>query len=376
VALLLILLSLLRVHSSRARIAVLMLGNLVWVVGFLWSAESAIYSTFVWLPGYFLMVVVDRWREPDVRNRILSIAGWTAIPVLFLAAAVAIVLVVYQVGLGHGPDLQAFYDFGAAYQGGFGAYPADPGGPGWVLFIVYAATLVTIVWSVRKTPGAATAVLVGTAAMIYATGSYFVGRSHPNAVWNLAPLLCIALAVTLRLAARNLNAGPLTVLLRLVATPLLITFLFGAFSDRAAAVDWVTRPQRNIVNIDTALPPADPSLQTLVAAHVRPGERIVYLSDDADPVLTSHLFADAEQPDGAPLWLPLVPFRAVNILPENRRALYLERYIARHPEGGWLIERTSPPAQDDWVVAIVQAHFTPGPTYANADYVLTLWSPR
>jgi hypothetical protein len=320
--------------------------------------------------------VADRWREPEVRRRILSIAGWTAVPVLFLAAAVAIVFVVYQVGLGHGPDVQAFYDFGLAYQGGFAAYPVDPGGPGWVLFVVYAATLVTVVWSVRRQPGVATAVLVGTAALIYATGSYFVGRSHPNAVWNLAPLLCIALAVTLSLAGRNLHAGPLPVLLRLVATPLLIILLFGALNDRAATVDWITRPQHDIVHITSALLPVDPSLQTLVAAHVRPGERIVYLSDDADPVLTPHLYADVEQPDGAPLWLPLVPFRAVNILPDDRRTAYLERYIARHPDGGWLIERTSTPAQDDWVVAIIQAHFTSGPSYSNADYVLTLWSPR
>jgi|GEM_PF-2498469 len=410
VALLLVLLSLLRVHSSRARIAILMLGNVVWVVGFLWSAESAIYSTFVWLPGYFLMVVADRWHAPSphrgegqqggapgtgsarlgasrgesplrqegrgLGKRLLRIAGWTVVPMLFLAAALAIVFIVYQVGLGHGPDLEAFYDFGRAYQGGFGAYPMDPGGPGWVLFLVYAATLVAIVWSVRKQPGVATAVLVGTAAMIYATGSYFAGRSHPNAVWNLAPLLCIALAVTLSLSGRNVQAGPLPVLLRLVATPLLIIFLFGALSDRAAAVDWVTRPQHDIVHIDTAIPPTDPGLQALIAQHVRPGERIVYLSDDADPVLTPHLFADTEQPDGAPLWLPLVPFRAVNILPQARRALYLERYIERHPEGGWLIERTPPPAQVDWVVQIVQAHFTSGPTYSNADYQLTLWSPR
>ncbi len=375
VALLLILLTLLRIHSSRARLAILLLGNLVWIVGVLWSAESAIYSTFVWLPGYFLMVVAERWSQPDMRKRILSIAGLTAVPVLFLAAAVAIVLIVYQVGLGHGPDLRAFYEFGLAYQGGFGAYPIDPGGPGWVLFLVCVATLVTMVWNARKQPAVASVVLVATASLIYSTSSYFVGRSHPNAVWNLAPLVCIALALTLALAGRNLRADPLPVLLRLVAAPLLIIYLFGALGDRAALVDWVTRPQRDIIQIDTALLATDPSLQTLLDAHVHPGDRIAYLSDDTDPVLSPHLYTDTEQPNGAPVWLPLVPFSAVNILTPTRRATYLERFIARHPEGGWLIERTGSQPQLEWVRVIIQAHFTLGQTYSNPDYQLTFWRP-
>jgi hypothetical protein len=375
VALLLVLLSLLRVHSPRTRRVIMVLGNLVWVVGVLWSAESAIWSTIVWLPGYFLMVVTERWGEPDVRKRLLRIAGWTAIPVLFLGATIAIGFAIYQVGLGHTPDLQAFYDFGLAFQSGVVAYPIDPGGPGWVLFAVYVATLVTIVWRVRKQPAVASVVLVATAALIFATSSYFVGRSHPNNVWNLAPEICLALAITLVLAGRNFRGDPLPVLLRLVAAPLLVIFLFGAFGDHAAFVDWVTRPQRDIINIDAGLVGTDPSLQTLLAAHVQPGDRVAYIADDTDPVLSPHLYADILQPDGAPLWLPLVPFTAITILPANRRAAYMERFIARHPTGGWLIERTSTVAEGEWVRTILKEHFTPGPTYSSADYQLTFWSP-
>jgi len=375
VALLLVLLSLLRVRSPRARRVILVLGNLVWVVGVLWSAESAIWSTIVWLPGYFLMVVAERWKEPDIRTRVLRIAGWTAIPVLFLAATIAIGFFIYQVGLGHTPDLQAFYDFGLAFQGGVVAYPIDPGGPGWVLFLVYMVTLVTLVWRVRKQPAVASVVLVGAAALIYATSSYFVGRSHPNNVWNLAPEICIALAITLVLAGRDIRGDPMPVLLRLVTAPLLVILLFGALGDHAAVVDWVTRPQRDITHIDAGLVRTDPNLQLLLAAHVQPGDRVAYIAEDTDPVLSPHLYADAVQPDGAPLWLPLVPFTAINILPANRRAAYLERFIARHPEGGWLIERTSTLGEGEWVRTILREHFTPGQTYANADYQLTLWSP-
>ncbi|HEY8839742.1 MAG TPA: hypothetical protein VIO80_03680 [Candidatus Dormibacteraeota bacterium] len=377
VVLLLILVTLLRVSASRARLAVLLLGNVVWVVGVLWSAESAIYSTFVWLPGYFLMLLAERWSQANVRRRILSIGLLSAVPVLLLAAALAIVLIVYQIGLGHGPDLRSFYEFGLTYQAGFGAYPIDPGGPGWLLFLAFATTLVTLMWNARKQPALASIVLVATAALIYSTSSYFVGRSHPNNVWNLAPQICIALAVTLALADRHLPEDPLPRLLRLVAAPVLIIFLLGALGDRAAVMDWVTRPQDDIAHIDTALKATDPSLQTLLAEHAHPGDRIAYLAAGSDPVLSPHLYTDIVQPNGAPLWLPLAPFAEINILPRARGVLYLERFIAKHPEGGWLIEPTGPRPQDGaWVLNVIAAHFTPGPTYSNGKFQLTFWRPK
>jgi hypothetical protein len=376
IGLLLILVTLLRVRSPRARLAILLLGNLVWIVGVLWSAESAIYSTFVWLPGYFLMVASEHWRQPDRRRRIQAIVVLSAVPALFLAIALATIFVVYQVGLGHGPDLQTFYEFGLTYQAGFGAYPLDPGGPGWVLFLTFVATLITLAWNARKQAAVASVVLVATAAMIYSTSSYFVGRSHPNNVWNLAPEICIALAVTLALAGRHLRADPLPALLRLVAAPLLIILLLGALGNHQALVDWVTRPQHDITQIDTALRVTDPSLQALLDAHVKAGDRITYLAGDTDPVLSPHLFTDTVRPNGALFWLPLVPFAEVNLLPPVRRVTYLERFIARHPEGGWLIERTGSQSPGEWVIQVIEAHFTPGPTFSNSKFQLTYWQPK
>jgi hypothetical protein len=377
VALLLIFVALLRVSSARGRLALLVLGNLLWIFGVLWSAESAIYSTFVWLPGYVLTVVAECWGERDKRQRTLKIARLSALPVIFLAAAVAIVFVVYRVGLGHGPDPQSFYEYGLTYQAGFGSYPLDPGGPGWVLFIAYVATLVTLAWKVRKQPAMASVALLATAAMIFATSSYFVGRSHPNNVWNLAPEVCVALAITLSLAGRGWRSDPVPIILRLACAPIFIVLLTGTFGEQAALVDYVARPQLPLNRIDAALPPTDPSLLSILNAHVHTGDRLAYVcgtADHVDPLLTTHLFANTEQLDGAPLWLPLVPFSGVNHLAPARRVTYLERFIERHPEGGWLIECIG--AESPWVTQVVQDNFTIGPTYANADYRVTRWLPE
>jgi hypothetical protein len=377
VALLLILMTILRFRTRRARLTILVLGNLVWIVGVLWSAESAIYSTFVWLPGYFLMLVAEHRSQPEIRRRILSTSVLSAVPVVVLAAALATVFVIYQIGLGHGPDLRAFYEFGLVYQGGLSAYPIDPGGPGWVLFLAFAATVVTLVWNVRKQPAATSVVLVATAALIYSTSSYFVGRSHPNNVWNLAPEICIALAATLTLPGPRPRGDPVPNLLRLVAAPVLIILLLGALGKGSALVDWVTRPQHDIIHIDTALLATNPSLRALLSAHVRPDDRIAYLATDRDPVLSPYLYGDTVNPNGPPHWLPLAPFAEVNYLPHARGVTYLERFIARHPDGGWLIERSGQQSKDRaWVIQVIERHFTPGPTYSNADFQLTLWQPR
>jgi hypothetical protein len=376
VALLLIFVALLRVSSPRGRLALFVVGNLLWVLGVLWSAESAIYSTFVWIPGYALTVVAECWGVGDKRRRIVKIARLVALPAIFLAVAVAIVFVTYRIGLGHGLDLQSFYEYGLTYQAGFGSYPLDPGGPGWVLFVAYVATLVTLAWKVRKQPAMASIALVAAAAMIFATSSYFVGRSHPNNVWNLAPEVCIALAITLLLAGRDWRSDPVPLLLRLACAPIFIVLLTGTFGEQAALVDYMARPQLPLDRIDAALPPTDPSLLALLNAHVPSGDRMVYVcgtADHVDPLLTTHLSPNTEQPDGAPLWLPLIPFSGVNHLSPARRATYLERFIERHPEGGWLVECIG--AESPWVTQTVQDNFTMGPTYANADYRVTLWLP-
>ena len=376
VALLLIFVALLRVSSPRGRLALFVVGNLLWILGVLWSAESAIYSTFVWIPGYVLTTVAECWGVRDKRQRTIKIASLFALPAIFLAVAVAIVFIVYRIGLGHGPDLQSFYEYGLTYQAGFGSYPLDPGGPGWVLFVAYVATLVTLAWKVRKQPVMASIALVAAAAMIFATSSYFVGRSHPNNVWNLAPEVCIALAITLLLAGRDWRSDPLPLLLRLACAPILVVLLTGSFGERAALVDYVARPQLPLNRIDAALPPTDPSLLSLLNAHVPSGDRMAYVcgtADHVDPLLTTHLSPNTEQPDGAPLWLPLVPFSGVNHLSPARRVTYLERFIERHPEGGWLIECIG--AESPWVTQTVQDNFTMGSTYANANYRVTLWLP-
>jgi hypothetical protein len=64
----------------------------------------------------------------------------------------------------------------------------------------------------------------------------------------------------------------------------------------------------------------------------------------------------------------------VNLLPPDRRVAYLERFIERHPAGGWLVECIG--SESPWVTQVVQDNFTMGPTYANADYRVTLWLPE
>jgi hypothetical protein len=193
-------------------------------------------------------------------------------------------------------------------------------------------------------------------------------------VWNLAPEICITFAVALALAGRPRRGEPVPVLLRLAVAPVFVLLLVGSLRGHAAVTDYLLKPQHDIMRVDAALPATDPSLKQLLNARVKPGERVAYLAAGPDPVLSPHLYEGTVQPNGAPLWLPLVPFSAINILNPSRRTVYLDRFINSHPEGGWLIERTGSQPEELWVKLELEKRFRPGPTYSNAQYVLTFWS--
>src|SRR5262249_62224963 len=61
-------------------------------------------------------------------------------------------------------------------------------------------------------------------------------------------------------------------------------------------------------------------------------------------------------------WLPVVPFTELVPVTESRRTLYIDRFVNRTREGGWLIEDTSTPKFDGggpWFFAAPARHFLP-----------------
>jgi len=97
-------------------------GNALWLLGVLWSLESAVFVTILWLPGLALIAASDRIHFAPrvlIRHIAVKLLG----PVYWLAGAAAIISCVYYAGIGHLPDLHLFVAYATSYTSGFNSYP-------------------------------------------------------------------------------------------------------------------------------------------------------------------------------------------------------------------------------------------------------------
>lgn len=322
----------------------LLLGTLVWLAGVLWSSESAVYSSATWLPAYALLT----WRQP-IRARI----RWLSVPPLLALAAVAMVTVYYWLRLGHGPDWYMFVEASAAIQGGVMALPIDPRGA--------VAVLILVGWLVATAAGAivrshdlpATAPLCAAFGLLWATSSYFVGRSHDINVVNLLPGCCLAAAVALR-------ERPGDAPVRVAAGALFAGVLLLALHEPSG---WYPRgplAQRWALGVEAQRPVLRAGqLELMRRAGIEQGVPLVFYSRN---VLEAWPREQGRRAPDVP-WLPVVPFTELVPVNESRRTLYIDRFVNRTREGGWLIEDTSTPKFDGggpWFFAALARHFAPG----------------
>lgn len=351
-----------RREAGRRR-PLLVAGTVLWLVGFLWSSESAIYCSVVWLPAYFLFTLTAAPRER------LRLVAWLALPAAAFAAAGLIVVAWYAVGLGHLPDAAGFVEFGLQYQAGVGA-PLPVPGAVWVLFVSLS---ITVIAALQALSGGgrdrATAIAqMALAASVWAAGSYLVSREHPNNVWNVAGVFGVALALTFRLGVWNAGFGRgIDLPLRFAAAPLLVFLVIGGAGNQFGMANALALPVRDVANVESRLPAADPSLLALlVEAGVRPNDPIVYLSTGE----VSTLVPATNGLAGGRAWLPAAPLGELDILPPARRVVYINRFLQdpAEPHSGWLVAPAGPDAEVDWLRQVIEHTHEVRVTDSNANW--------
>jgi hypothetical protein len=350
-------------REPEGRRSLLVAGTVVWLIGFLWSSESAIYCSVVWLPAYVLFTVTTTPR--DALRRL----AWLALPAAALVGAGLIVVAWYEIGLGHLPDAAGFIEYGLRYQAGVAA-PLPVPGAVWVLFIGLSITVIAALQALRSGSGdRATAIAqMALAASVWAAGSYLMSREHPNNVWNVAGVLGVALALTFRLGGWNTGfARGIDLPLRFAGAPLLVFLLIGGAGYQFGVANALELPVRDLAHVESRLPSADPSLRSLLLeAGVRPDDPIVYLS----PGIVSTLLPATDGLAGGPAWLPAMPLGELDILPPERRLVYIDRFLQDPavPHSGWLVAPAASNAEVDGLRQVIERTHTLRVTYRNASW--------
>jgi len=360
-------------------------GCAVWLLGFLWSSESAVYSSAIWLPAYSVVV----WRRThDLSyaregSRTAAFLRWLALPLLLFIAAGALISTYYQVRLGHFPDWYAFFEYSLSFGGGFFGIPLDLNGPVDALFVVFCTLATAVVYFLqRRLANAAVPLLLGSWATLWVTGSYFVSRSSGNNMMNMSPMICAVLSITLFLYLREGTEDTTRMLVRASSVPVIVVLLTAAYGNLATVSGYLKAPQTAYArNIAQTLPSLDPSLQALFAeAGVRPTDPIVYWEgfgergdgDDGGNLPPAWSFSDGGQTvilSTMHTWLPTAPFTLFLPLKPERAELYMARYSARSHASGWLVQRRATPYTTlSWFTEQVMRTHAATQHFQNADW--------
>jgi hypothetical protein len=333
-----------RSGSASPSRRLLLSGCAVWLLGTLWSVESAAYSFAVWLPAFFLLVLRRRSETPRGGN--LRAALWLALPPFLLFSSLAAICAFYAARLGHLPDPAAFYDYAARSE--VFDVPIAPDGPVWVCLLVFCALSTVAAGFLRRgLAHRALPLVAGTWGALWATSVYFAVRSHPLNVTNaLTPIFCLAIGLTVYLLARHREDGPSSALVRASLVPVLTVLLVATFGAGGNLSSYVSTTLGGYEQgLDERIPRFDPSLsRLLVEAGVRPDDPISYAGASVDREKSLRAWPtgdEAELVSSPRAWLPSTPYFLFLPLEEERRQTYMSRFAERTRTGGWLIERTA-----------------------------------
>jgi hypothetical protein len=364
---------------SRFHASVLWAGCLVWLVGTLWSAESAAYCFAAWLPPYALLV----WRRVgeseaagmSFRTRLRASVRWLLLPPAMLLGVLLLITAFYFIRLGHGPDWYSFIEYAQAYRGGFATVPIDLNGGVWVMVIIFCALATMAAYVLRENvESAALPLITGAGGALWATASYFVSRSHPNNIHNLGAVLCGAMGLVLYLLARERRDEWWASLVKASFVPILTIVLVAVFANKPAVTDYLFAPQASYVQIERLIPISDPGIDNLLnSAGVKPDSPLVYIGPNEVLILSAWTLTEGDRKEVLTTyrsWLP-VPVYSLAPLPESRRKVYMERFASRTGAGGWLIEFKMDKPLFPWFSEYLKLHYTPGRTFENDNWRLT-----
>ena len=340
------------------------IGAITWLVGVLWSAESGVYSTAVFGAASGVLALQAMFKTRDEGGSWRSVFGaffpYLLTPVMLLAIAVAGITMYYRVYLGMGPDWYAYIDYVVTYAGGQCALPIVATGPVWVLVITFCIVSTLAAAQGKADPfSPRLAALAGIWGATWAVSSYFVSRSHPNNVNNLMPIICMVLGMVA--ARKTSTASSATLqesLLHHAAIPIL-GVVFLATMGNPLILGFMQQPQHPFTSVTTSLPLLAPNTREMLDRNGITAEQ---------PLVYNHL--GIMLPMGLArdkiTRLPLLPTKTflpkpiilLDGLSRERRAVFMERYITRHPQNGWLLIPKELKGIDAWLMEAVQSYFT------------------
>jgi hypothetical protein len=337
-----------RWHGARRDTWFMAVGHLCWLLGVLWSVETGLWTSIVWI-GYigaeaFALFLASR----DAKRTLVYVGKNAAIIVVAFALTVAVLQLTYVAHFGHGPDWASYIEFSAIYTSSSSfAMPYAVYGAGWVLVAAIIAVLCVIAKALQLHQYRLVPLLAAAWFAVWGTSLYYVGEGFEDHVAAISAIIAAVGAIVSIVSLRHQRRSLTSLAARLTFVPLfviLIAYAYGAPShlrDIAQGGSW------NVLDATAELPTISGELAGLERhAGIGLNDRVLYPNSIPWNKISSGIILPIERaPDGERVerlaWLPTSPVGLNNTfltLPFPRRATFIDRYLedSANP-GGWYI---------------------------------------
>jgi len=363
-------------------------GNLLWLTGVLWSPESALFVTIIWLPSLALMSVARSLHLPvsGIAERVgLSLLG----PVAWLAAACAVIAGVYESRLGQWPDMALFSAYTRAFAFSYATVPIVHLGalPCWLF--MFAMMVLACRQYASQAAVTAQAVMNVTVfytviAALWAVTSYYIPYSEDLHLTGTLPILVYLAGIAL-LHSKTVLPGMAKVAYEKAVVCLCSVLLLSSLIHMSPGVYVTANPllpvHGNITEILEA-PPA--ALQDLVKeARMPQGAHVMVLSQPFVQEDGNHVLKNMEGLYFKDLKIRswLLPNSVLGydrpLSPELYQMIAGRRAVRLADTEGWLIEwKTNPLRNYPWVQSTITTYYTQAAMFENSEYRIRKYEKR
>lgn len=343
----------LRAAPQASTRRVLWIGSVFWLLGVLWSVESALYVTATWLPAASLLAMPAGDDKHSAGGRLRALGAGIGLSVgivaLYLAGAVALIAAGYGLIYHQMPQWACYLEYARAFTGGSESltFPIDPWGAGWALLLLHTALLAALVSVIQRRH---LALIWAAWGAFWSVSTYYVARSHPNNISNLGPILLLVIGLFIHVV----KAGDLRGLVRpwawIVVSTWMGAMLWLVATNTMAARRQLTEYQVT-PGVDRLLPGQAEFGQMLAQCQRTQSEPFsaIGINDFACvpiELTTSHLN-----------WLPLRSLPLYGPLSLERREYYLDAYHGRAMPG-WLLAPLKMEDGLSWLFDYIDARYT------------------
>lgn len=359
-------------------------GNALWLMGALWSMESAVFVSVIWIPVLALMAVAERYTKqalPSMVEMLRSVA-WRMLQLALMAFTLLLLIAAcYWASLGYGPDISMLTAYTNAYVGGYNIFSIYV--PGalpcwlflfWLMVMMCALYLLCVKWDAQALLDFA--VFYAAIAGLWAAVSYYVplsddvhlGCTLPVMIYLTGLLLGMMPRLELPALAKELYEKSL-----LCLYGILLWGTASYFNPALYARDSFPIPVYADVTKYLPAPPG-PLKALLDKAELPKGAFVQMLWQPYKLEEGLYLHGKAARP-----WL--LPNTLVGYdvpLPKDTYRILAERRAARtDAQTGWVIERKEYPLDHYyWIKAVIENHYREVKQWEDKEYRLRKFERR